>query len=194
MQIIECNDKEFMSIVLKDIKPAVKLLDIGCGIKPCAIVQNQIHICAEPCKEYVDIINKKYPHLEVLNIAWEEVIKVFEDKSVDTVAILDVIEHLEKDKAMQLLVETLNIAKQQVIILTPLGFFEQIHPDGIDAWGLHGGQWQTHLSGWLPEDFPVLENGYWKFYVCRNFIKINNKGEKLEKPAGAFWAVWTWNK
>lgn len=193
MLITECNSKEFTRRVLKDIKPIVTLLDIGCGIKPCNIIPNKKHICCEPYKEYVDVLNNKYPDLEVLNIGWEEVVKRFDKNSVDTVAILNVIEHLEKDKGRELLEKTLKIAKQQVIILTPLGFFEQKNIDGMDGWGMHGGEWQTHRSGWIPEDFPTLENGSWKFYVCNNLTKKCNKEKDFEKPASAFWAVWTWN-
>lgn len=191
--ITECNSKEFTRRVLKDIKPVETLLDIGCGIKPCNIIPHKKHICCEPCKEYVDVLKSKYKDLDILNIGWEEAVKIFDNNSVDTVAILNVIEHLEKDKGIELLEKTLKIAKQQVVILTPLGFLEQNNTDEIDGWGLHGGAWQTHRSGWRPEDFPTVENGTWKFYVCNNFIKKDNGGKILEKPVGVFWAIWTWN-
>jgi hypothetical protein len=66
---------------------------------------------------------------------------------------VDIIEHLEKDEGMKLLKCTENIARSQVVIFTPYGILPQSHPDGKDAWGLNGCDWQQHKSGWLPEDF-----------------------------------------
>lgn len=79
-------------------------------------------------------------------MGWKDVVKIFPCTSVDTVLLVDVIEHLEKEEALDLLSKTFSIASQQVVVFTPLGFFEQDNTDGIDAWGLHGGEWQTHRS------------------------------------------------
>jgi len=61
----------------------------------------------------------------------------------------------------------------------------QSHPDGIDAWGLHGAAWQEHKSGWMPEDF----NGNWELFVAEKYHFIDNKGKAFENPFGAIWAI-----
>ncbi|MGL5557769.1 MAG: hypothetical protein ACRDC3_01385 [Paraclostridium dentum] len=189
-----CNKNELLTSSLNAIKPCSKLLDIGCGIRPFTNIECKIHICCEPYNEYIEVLNEKYKDLLVLNMSWQDVVKSFPFNSIDTILLSDVIEHLEKEEAIDLLSKTLNIASQQVIIFTPLGFFEQDHPDGIDAWGFHGGKWQTHRSGWYPEDFPENPNGHWDFYICTDFHHLNNKEEKLLKPKGAFWAIWSVDK
>lgn len=188
-----CNAGDLMGTACRALKPVERLVDIGCGIQPYTGVKATTHICCEPYKEYVDILKVRYPQLIPLNMGWEEATKYIPHKSVDTVILVDVIEHLEKEIGMDLLVKTLPLVKQQFAIFTPLGFFEQTHPDGIDAWGLHGGDWQTHRSGWLPEDFPESEGGAWDFYICPDFHKVNNRGEILTPPKGAFWAIWNAN-
>ncbi|QEZ67481.1 class I SAM-dependent methyltransferase [Paraclostridium bifermentans] len=189
-----CAKNNLLSCTLSSIKSCSKLLDIGCGIKPFTNIECTIHICCEPYKEYIEVLNEKYKDLLVLNMSWQDVVKNFPCNSVDTILIIDVIEHLEKEEALDLLSKTLDIASEQVVIFTPLGFFEQDHPDGIDAWGLHGGKWQTHRSGWYPEDFPENPNGHWDFYICNDFHHLNNKEELLPEPKGAFWAIWSLDK
>jgi hypothetical protein len=106
-------------------------------------------------------------------------------KSVDTIFLLDVIEHVEKEEGLQLLRETEKIARQQIVLFTPLGFMPQEQLDGEDAWNLNGGAWQEHKSGWLPEDFDDT----WMIYACKDFHKVDSKGNLLDKPFGAFWAI-----
>lgn len=52
----------------------------------------------------------------------KDIVKNFPYNSFDTILILDVIEHLEKEEALYLLSKTLNIASEQVVVFTPLRF------------------------------------------------------------------------
>ena len=67
----------------------------------------------------------------------------FLDKSFDAVLLIDVIEHLEKDKALILLKEAERIAKEKIIIYTPEGFLEQnekegkLRDPGFDTYDIH---------------------------------------------------------
>ena len=54
----------------------------------------------------------------------------FLDKNFDVVLLIDVIEHLEKDKALILLKEAERIAKEKIIVYTPNGFLEQNEKEG----------------------------------------------------------------
>ncbi|HEY5586305.1 MAG TPA: hypothetical protein VIK78_17670 [Ruminiclostridium sp.] len=181
--------EEIQSSVTQNIYSANRVVDIGCGIQPQKFIDAQVHICIEPYSEYVAILQERFPDKIIINAGWSDAIKFLPTKSVDSICILDVIEHLEKDEGMELLKLTMKIPKKQLIIFTPLGFFEQHNEDGIDAWGLHGGEWQRHRSGWLPEDFPQIEGGKWDFYICETFHKTNANGEPLIRPAGAFYAI-----
>ena len=170
------------------------VLDIGCGIRPQNYICPLVHICCEPFEEYSEILIDKANqqtdrHFIVLKTGWEEAIKLFAPKSVDTIFLLDVIEHLEKEKGEELLRLTESIARKQVVIFTPLGYVPQEHPDGIDAWGLNGGAWQEHKSGWLPNDF----NDSWDIYACKEFHFIDHNGNPFNNPYGAFWAIKTFD-
>lgn len=104
--------------------------------------------------------------------------------SVDTVFILDVIEHLEKRDGLKLLVEAERVARHQIVVYTPLGLYPMsyLSPDSKDAWGLDGAVYQEHKSGWVPEDF----DGEWAFHICRNCHEafMPEEREKGKKYSG----------
>jgi len=163
------------------------VLDIGCGIRPQNIIKPRTHICCDPYKPYLEDLRDKEADKRyvLLHADWEKAINIFLPKSIDTIFLLGVIEHVAKKKAVKLLEKTEKIARKQIVIYTPLGFSPQNHPDGIDAWGMKGGKWQEHLSGWELKDF----GDSWQIFACKNYIQVDNVGKKLEKPCGAFWAI-----
>ena len=155
-----------------------------------------MHICCEPYSEYIAYLQKNIVNADIrdrryviLNMGWREAVHYFPEKSVDTIFLVDVIEHLEKDEGRALLALTEKVARQQVVVFTPWGFMPQHHSDGKDGWGLSGGEWQEHKSGWLPEDFIGEE---WKFIASRDFHALDSMGLPLEHPYGAFWAIKTY--
>lgn len=172
------------------------VLDIGCGIMPQGYVLPQVHICCEPYHEYVKHLQEKVAAFNlkdrnylILNMGWDDVVKYFPAKSVDTVFLIDVVEHLEKEDGKKLLAATENIARKQIVIFTPWGLMPQHHEDGKDAWGLSGAHWQEHKSGWLPEDFM---GNQWQFFASKEFHLSDSSSKPLEKPYGAFWAIKTY--
>lgn len=178
---------------IKKMQPAEILLDIGCGIRPQDHVQARTHICCEPFDEYIDVCmseNRKKKNFIFLKNDWDGALNLFPKNSIDTIMLADVIEHLDKNTGMELLSKSIELVNKQVIIFTPLGFMPQEHPDGKDAWGLNGGKWQEHKSGWLPDDFKENE---WSFLVSKEFHFFYHDGKKCEKPYGAFWAIYTKN-
>lgn len=181
---------ELEKIVRTKIKKPEILLDIGCGILPQKICRPQVHICLEPFSEYLDCLQEKIKsefdrHYVLLKGTWSESYSFIPPKSVDSIFLTDVIEHLPKQEGLRLLQKTEEVARQQIVIFTTLGFLPQAHADGKDAWGLSGADWQEHKSGWLPEDF----GDGWDFYISREFHTANNLGQPFEKPYGAFWAI-----
>ena len=168
------------------------ILDIGSGIRPQDFIKPKIHICCEPFGPYVSELQRIsrenfWTNILVLQATWPEVVRLFPRRSVDTVFLLDVIEHLDKEEGRLLLAATIPIARKHVIVFTPLGFLEQTHPDGKDAWGFDGGSWQEHRSGWEPEDFGED----WESLVVRDFHQEDNLGRKYQIPKGAFVAIYS---
>ena len=165
------------------------VLDIGCGIRPQGFFKPKLHLCSEPHGEYVEVLRQKsaeWTNIAVLQATAQEVVKFFPDKSLDSVFMLDVLEHLDKEDGERLIGQCERIARRQIIVFAPLGFVPQeFHPAEKDGWGLHGAVWQTHRSGWRPEDFDVS----WSIFASTEFHLTNGKGEPLNPPAGAFWAI-----
>ncbi len=149
-----------------------------------------VHICCEPFQQYLEQLQEKIKHAHdrtfvLLKATWSEALELFPPKSVDSVFLVDVIEHLEKAEALRLLKATEALAREQIAVFTPLGFLPQRHSDGKDAWGLDGGDWQEHKSGWEPEDF----DDSWDIYAAKVFHTEDGQGRVFEKPYGALWAI-----
>jgi hypothetical protein len=128
------------------------------------------------------------PRFLFFNATWDEVLPVIPDRSIDSVIALDVIEHLKYREGRRLLSEAVRISRKQVVIFTPLGFYRQSYARGdTDRWGMGGTYWQTHRSGWMPEDFPAE----WRIVACADFHFLDEHDDPLPEPIGAFWAIYT---
>ncbi|HEY4481624.1 MAG TPA: hypothetical protein VI489_02105 [Candidatus Brocadiaceae bacterium] len=111
------------------------------------------------------------------------------DKSIDTVFALDMIEHMEKEDGIKFIKEAERVTKNQIAIFTPLGLYPQSYgsENEVDRWGMNGGYWQSHRSGWLPADFDEQ----WEIIACKDFHLMDQHDCLLEEPFGAFWAIKT---
>lgn len=184
---VDYLDKQTLARVMRLwIRQVDEVLDLGCGIHPQNYIKPKLHICVEPYGEYVDKLRRDRPDVVAIQDTAQQALKQFRAKSVDTVFLMDFIEHVSKTDGFWILSECQRIARKQIVVFTPLGFAKQEYSAGdIDAWGMEGGEWQTHRSGWLPSDF----NGGWRVLAAKEFYTENGKGEKLNPPAGALFAV-----
>tara|TARA_B110000902_G_scaffold251673_1_gene312216 strand:- start:1803 stop:2537 length:735 start_codon:yes stop_codon:yes gene_type:complete len=171
------------------------LLDIGCGIMPQQEYHPKVHICAEPFTQYVEVLQKKITKDVMQDRKWiilqndfNQILDTIPDNSVDTIMMIDVIEHIEKEEVKKQLTKMLKKVRQQCVIVTPLGFMPQEHETSVDAWGLNGAEQQVHLSGWEPEDF---EGADWEFVICKEYHLTNNMDEKLDQAYGRLYAIYT---
>ena len=167
------------------------VLDIGCGIRPMTFFRPRVHVCVEPYQEYVQILKQvaaHQPHLVIVQTDASNIVRVLADQSVDSIFLIDVIEHLSKDEGLEILNQCRRIVRRQIAVFTPLGFVPQEFEDEEhDAWGLSGTDLQRHRSGWTPDDFGEG----WGFLCCDVYHTADSKGRKRAKPAGAFWALHT---
>ena len=141
---------------LKNLKPTKRILDVGCGIRPCPVFPCE-HICLEPYESYIEVLKTWKPQDRKVTIMQGTLDRIVEIEPHDTtILLLDVIEHLKKEDGIGFL--PLIEKFEQAVIFTPLGFKEQT----TDQWGMKGDLWQTHRSGWLEDDFKNWETHIWQ--------------------------------
>jgi hypothetical protein len=188
MAVITWHAKgELLSAACAYLKPVPVVLDVGCGIRPQTFIPNQLHICVEPFLPYLTALRRQNPdrpgHV-LLHGTWDQVLPLLPDQSVDTVVAGDMIEHLEKAEGQRFLSEAQRVARAQIVLFTPLGFHPQNYEGRRDAWGMDGGHWQTHRSGWTPEEF----GDGWVCLCCADYHNTDDHGQPCE-PFGAFYAL-----
>lgn len=183
------NKEEALRVVKDMVIETQAVLDIGTGIRPQTFFRPRVHICVEPHLPYLERLRHDVgddPRYILLNCTWEVAMKLLLPKSVDTVFALDFVEHLEKSDGFAFLQEAERVARRQMVVYTPLGFYPQTYedPKKPDRWGMEGGFWQAHRSGWHVEDFGES----WDMVCCRAYHFVDENDQPLEKPFGAIWA------
>jgi hypothetical protein len=139
------------------LKHCRSVLDVGAGVRPMQWYKPERHVCLEPYAPYVAVLRaagydvlvdehgRPVSALEGLGL-----LAIAPEPRFEAVYLLDVIEHMEKWEGRKVLELAQRVATVQVVVYTPHGFKEQT----TDAWGYGGDYWQTHRSGWTPDDFP----------------------------------------
>ena len=189
MEILWVRQDELFPEATRRVLPTEVVLDVGPGIRPQDFFEARLHLCVEPFPPYIKAQQQKSEHdprFVYFNCTWDIAMKMLPAKSVDSVFALDVIEHFEKDAGQKFLRQAERVARNQVVIFTPLGYYPQSYDANNvrDRWGMDGGMWQAHHSGWLPQDFGMG----WEFVGCESFHFEDQYGQPLEKPIGALFA------
>lgn len=180
MNVNVVNHKNLFAVINELLLDSRTVLDVGCGVGTTLI-----EFCC-PIKIGVDAYR---PYLEKarssdliipLHLAAERLSEIFLSKSFDSVTLIDVIEHLEKEVGFEVLRQAEEIASKKVIVFTPRGFFQQKE---VDHYNLGGESYQRHRSGWEVEDF--ITRGYNmiifnKFHDQKNRAFLESYGENAE--------------
>ena len=155
------HGKPLAGKLVGDILPCERLLDIGPGIRPYQHFKAPTHLCVEPHWEYMkELTTQGYPvilsdALTVLPSLW----------NFEVILFLDVLEHMDKVYGQHCINHASALATRQVVVFTPLGFVKQEQIEGEpDPWGYQGWKWQTHRSGWTPDDFKG-----WDVFVDKTY-------------------------
>lgn len=173
---------------------AASVLDVGPGINPQWYFKPRTHICVEAHPPYVAQLQAAHgddPRFVFLCGRWQDILPHLPDDSIDTATAIDVIEHLEREDGFALLEQLMRIVRHQIVISTPLGFYPQHYePDERDRWGMDGGHWQTHRSGWTPDDLLALDRR-WSAVVSPDYHTVDQHDQPLAEPWPAFWGIFT---
>lgn len=178
VDVVDHND--FLVTINELLSDSRTVLDVGCGVGATLA-----EFCC-PIKIGVDAHRPYLEHAQCsdqfvkINFRAERLSELFLPNSVDSVTLIDVIEHFEKETAFEVLSQVEKIAAKKVIIFTPRGFFRQLD---IDHYGLGGETYQRHRSGWEVED--LQKRGYniiifSKFHDRRNLAFVEVYGKYAE--------------
>lgn len=164
-QTLYCSKDEIHQIAAGLLAPSASCADIGPGLRPQRMLDCPVHVLVEPWRPYADRLVSTYPDKVVVNSFATPYLNSMLDKSIGTIFLLDVIEHIEKDEGRKLLQEACRVARVQVVLFTPLGFMpHEVHDTPADWGDIPHGTTQKHLSGWTPEEFPPAIN-----VICENY-------------------------
>lgn len=152
----EIEVKDFLPVLLEQLKLCESILDIGSGTgvlleryEASVVLGLDIH------RPYLLHRQYKSPHIIPLHADASHMDKLFLPRTFSAVTFIDSLEHFLMQEGKRLLGMAERIASNRVVVFTPRGFFPQ---DGVDHFNLRGEYYQQHRSSWEPEDF--LELGY----------------------------------
>ncbi|MDR3602253.1 MAG: class I SAM-dependent methyltransferase [Desulfosporosinus sp.] len=169
MTVKVVDHKDFLATINALLVNSSTVLDVGCGV---GVTLKEfccpIKIGVDAHRPYLENANSGEQFIK-LNFKAERISELFLPNSLDSVTLIDVIEHFEKGIALDVLRQVENIAAKKVIVFTPRGFFQQID---VDHYGLGGESYQRHRSGWEVEDFQNL--GY-NIVIFSKFHDQNNQ-------------------
>lgn len=138
-------------------KTAATCIDIGCGRGAFKFLQKYKSV---GCDIYHPVLQKAREKGYYSDMAQCDIRALpFSAKSFDVAVCVEVIEHLHKEEGMRFLKQLEAIARRQVIITTPWGYFPIV--ERKDNPNL------SHLSGWLPEEFEAMGYKVTPFYYPR---------------------------
>jgi hypothetical protein len=183
--------------MIKDWK-RMSILDVGSG--PCHKEEKRRFrgkniTCFDIFKPYLNTC--RLYGFKTVNGDARKLNKYFSNKSFDIVWLIDVIEHMSKDDGYKLMANAEKIARKQVLISTPLGWYPQDHECVDEPW--KGGnsykevnKYQDHVSAWYLKD---LEKRGYTCEVRYDYHRDIRCGSKVlqNKPkpvtASQMWAV-----
>lgn len=145
----------------------MSILDVGCGLAlKSKFLPAQIRVGVDIYEEYFKHIESEVPYV-VVKYDVRKLHEIFMPKSFDIVIGCDIIEHLEKEEALDMIKQCEAIAKMANIIEAPKGFI----PQDIDILGYGGHDVQTHRCGFEAGELEAL--GY--KVLVRNYTMSNVK-------------------
>ncbi|MFH1644884.1 MAG: class I SAM-dependent methyltransferase, partial [Candidatus Omnitrophota bacterium] len=144
--------------ILKEGINSKSYLDLGCGKHSFTAIlpRDTYSVGVDVFTPYIEENKKAQRHTEYIEA---DLRKFSIDRKFDTVFLLDVIEHLDREDGFALLKNMESWAYKRIMVSTPSGFM----PLDIER---NNNKYEVHKSGWRKSDF--IDLGY-------NVTEVNNK-------------------
>jgi SAM-dependent methyltransferase len=121
-------------------------IDNTLRLSPEKSLQEQSRIVMDACEADTDLLLPHLPHL-YRNLFVGDVLEKYKFfQKYDLILMIDVIEHLNKEKSIEMLRYFVS-QKSRVLIATPKDFFEQ---------HLYESEFENHISHWKVADFEKI--------------------------------------
>lgn len=131
------------------------ILDVGCGLSlQSRFIETDDRVGLDIYQPFLERIETHVDYTAI-NADALDIDKLYAENSFDVVLLVYILEHLDKESGLRLMEMAEHIARRVVYVQVPHGFI----PQNIDIWGEGGNEYQTHRSGWFPEEF--MQRGYW---------------------------------
>lgn len=158
---------------------STSVLDLGCGgYSPIQHITKHFHsIGMDIFAPSIKMSKSQKIHDTYIKSNLMDVDKHIKPKSIDTVLLLDVIEHFSKKDAYTILKKAENIAIKNVVVLTPNGFWHQ------ESYAEN--PYQVHKSGWDTDDLKKI--GY-EVRGVRGYKRLRGEYASILKKPWLFWA------
>ena len=168
-----CEPNDFWPRIRESMAETSLLVDLGSGVRPNFFLGQETTICVELFDGYMEYL-KDFGTNNRLIIIKDDVLTFLQrqpNRSIETIAVTDLIEHLSRENGSTLINEVQRVVSKQALIVTPRGFMPQHVGEGDnDGWGFIGNQLQNHVSGWDIEDF----RGWNKLISTRYYSEVNH--------------------
>lgn len=172
--------------IWKHIQKTNIVLDIGPGLEPQRFFQPINSILCEPCPTYIEELERIVrPGDSIISHTAQYLVEILTPGAVESVFMLDVIEHMPKSEGLAVLKKLEGIASKQIVVRTPLDYCENDYCGEKDCWGHYELGWQKHQSEWHPSDF----DDSWEILVCPHYIYILGDGSIHIPAMGQFFAI-----
>jgi SAM-dependent methyltransferase len=169
----------------RDLKDCKSVLDLGCGkdspLQYCKSIKYSVGV--EAFKPSLEASKSKKIHSKYIN---ENILNVdFEENSFDAVIMIEIIEHLNKEDAVNLIKKANEWAKNKLILTTPNGYLPQNEYDSNVL--------QNHLCGFNINElkslgFKVYGSAGLKILYSEQKNKNDNEIGWIRKPV-VFWTI-----
>ncbi len=137
--------------ILAEVERGATVLDLGAGLGSYHQKLKQRGVTLTTVDAHMPYVERQRAYADFVHHATIQDFIGVVNLVYDCVLMIDVIEHLPKAEALAALQQLPAIAAHSVIF-TPRGFISQTK----DVYELGGDHWQTHRTGWEPEELESL--------------------------------------
>lgn len=134
-----------------------EILDVACGLSlKSKFIETGARVGLDLHRPYLEAVEGCVSWIPIVGDA-TKLNELFLPNTFDLVLLLDIVEHVEKPQALDMIRQAEEIAKIAVVIETPRGFL----PQDLDILGFDQHHLQTHRCGFETEELEEL--GYQVF-------------------------------